>query len=59
MQDDATTYPCAGQAVEVSSQVKALAEMLSTRGKGNDYQGVFCELYRRCDVEEGPLEWER
>ena len=38
------------QAAEVSALVKALAELLTGKGKGNAYQGVFSELYRRFGV---------
>jgi hypothetical protein len=39
------------QAAEVSSQVKALAELLTDKEAGkNHYQGIFGELYRRYGV---------
>ena len=39
------------QAAEVSTKVKALAEMLTKQDKSkNQYQGVFAELYRRFGV---------
>jgi hypothetical protein len=38
------------QAAEVSALVKSLAELLTGKGKGNAYQGVFSELYRRFGV---------
>jgi hypothetical protein len=44
-------YITDAQAAEVSSQVKALAELLSGKEAGkNHYQGIFGELYRRYGV---------
>jgi hypothetical protein len=44
-------YITEAQAAEVSSQVKALAELLTGKDAGkNHYQGIFGELYRRYGV---------
>jgi len=44
------------QAAEISNQVKALAELLTTKEKTkNHYQGIFAELYRRFGVSSYKL----
>jgi antirepressor protein len=44
-------YLTDAQAAEVSHQVKALAELLTSQEAGkNHYQGIFAELYRRFGV---------
>lgn len=44
------------QAQEIAGQVKALAELLTTKEGGrNQYQGVFAELYRRFGVSSYKL----
>lgn len=44
------------QATEISNQVKALAELLTSKEKGkNHYQGIFGELYRRFGVSSYKL----
>src|SRR5215213_5686161 len=44
-------YLIDAQAAEVSHQVKALAELLTSQEAGkNHYQGIFAELYRRFGV---------
>ena len=40
------------------SLVKALAELLTGKGKGNAYQGVFSELYRRFGVSSYHHIWQ-
>lgn len=45
------TYITDDQAAEVSSQVKALAELMTEKDSSkNHYQGIFAELYRRFGV---------
>ncbi len=39
------------QATEISQQVKALAELLTSKDKAkNHYDGIFAEVYRRYGV---------
>ncbi len=49
-------YITDAQAAEVSNQVKALGELLSSQQPGkNHYQGIFAELYRRFGVSSYKL----
>ena len=49
-------YISDAQAVEVAATVKALAELLTQKTKGqNHYQGIFAELYRRYGVSSYKL----
>ncbi len=49
-------YITDAQATEVSNQVKALGELLSSKQAGkNHYQGIFAELYRRFGVSSYKL----
>ena len=49
-------YITDAQATEVSNQVKALGELLSSQQPGkNHYQGIFAELYRRFGVSSYKL----
>jgi hypothetical protein len=44
------------QAAEISSQVKALAEILTSRDPSkNHYQSIFAEIYRRFGVSSYKL----
>ena len=49
-------YITEAQATDVSNQVKALAELLTTKETAkNHYQGIFAELYRRFGVSSYKL----
>ncbi len=51
-----SAYVTDTQAAEISNQVKALADLLTTRAPGkNQYQSIFAELYRRFGVSSYKL----